>query len=126
MSEATSTSAGTLSGDPLENLFRPSAAMVSGDIEYSSPMPTLTQYLPFSSGNPRIEETRGVMHLYKDDAASSSSELPVSLNSPSSFNLNLCTWLMISVQLLILDTIWKVQSLEDSMDIFFRLGFPRI
>ncbi|KAK4252951.1 hypothetical protein QN277_011074 [Acacia crassicarpa] len=38
----------------------------------------ITQAFPFSSGNPRIEETRGVMHLYREDPTSSSpSDLPV-------------------------------------------------
>ncbi|KAL3734923.1 hypothetical protein ACJRO7_024143 [Eucalyptus globulus] len=38
----------------------------------------MTQAFCFSSGNPRIEETRGVMHLFPDDAvSSSSSDLPV-------------------------------------------------
>ncbi|GAB2292082.1 BRAP2 RING ZnF UBP domain-containing protein 2 [Dionaea muscipula] len=30
----------------------------------------MTKALPFSSGNPRIEETRGVMHLFHDDVTS--------------------------------------------------------
>lgn len=38
----------------------------------------ITSELPFSSGNPTIEETRGVMHLFRDDLASSVSKLPVS------------------------------------------------
>ncbi|KAI9107449.1 hypothetical protein K1719_021486 [Acacia pycnantha] len=38
----------------------------------------ITQAFPFSSGNPRIEETRGVTHLYREDPTSSSpSGLPV-------------------------------------------------
>lgn len=41
----------------------------------------LTQALPFSSGNPRIEETRGVMHLYSNQLASSPSQLPVGRKS---------------------------------------------
>ncbi|KAG6768232.1 hypothetical protein POTOM_027129 [Populus tomentosa] len=35
---------------------------------------SLSEALPFSSGNPRIEETRGVMHLFSNDAIS---DLPV-------------------------------------------------
>ncbi|XP_024461472.1 BRAP2 RING ZnF UBP domain-containing protein 2 isoform X3 [Populus trichocarpa] len=35
---------------------------------------SLSKTLPFSSGNPRIEETRGVMHLFSNDAVS---DLPV-------------------------------------------------
>lgn len=43
----------------------------------------LTLAVPFSSGNPRIEETRGIMHLYPDEASSSSSSdnLPVRIAS---------------------------------------------
>jgi BRCA1-associated protein len=51
--------------------------MVSGVVDSASPISSATQALPFSSGNPRIEETRGFMHLYNDDNAASSSELPV-------------------------------------------------
>lgn len=41
-------------------------------------MSNLTQAFHFSSGNPRIEETRGVMHLYREEAASvSPADLPV-------------------------------------------------
>ncbi|KAK6795824.1 hypothetical protein RDI58_009279 [Solanum bulbocastanum] len=50
--------------------------MDSGDS--STSMSNLTQVFRFSSGNPRIEETRGVMHLFSNDVASySSSHLPV-------------------------------------------------
>uniref|UniRef100_A0A0V0HKR6 Putative ovule protein n=1 Tax=Solanum chacoense TaxID=4108 RepID=A0A0V0HKR6_SOLCH len=50
--------------------------MDSGDS--STSMSNLTQVFHFSSGNPRIEETRGVMHLFSNDVASySSSHLPV-------------------------------------------------
>jgi BRCA1-associated protein len=38
----------------------------------------LSEALPFSSGNPRIEETRGVMHLFSNDAVS---DLPVCMLS---------------------------------------------
>ncbi|CAK9142015.1 unnamed protein product [Ilex paraguariensis] len=76
MSEA---SASTVAGASPEDLFHPSTAMASGDLEeeLSSSSSNITQAFPFSSGNPRIEETRGIMHLYRDDVASSSSELPV-------------------------------------------------
>ncbi|XP_028794102.1 BRCA1-associated protein isoform X1 [Neltuma alba] len=55
---------------------------VSGERSESSSssfsLSNLTQAFPFSSGNPRIEETRGVMHLYREDPTSSSpSDLPV-------------------------------------------------
>ncbi|KAK9102103.1 hypothetical protein Sjap_019357 [Stephania japonica] len=53
----TSTSGG---GATAEDAFRSSAAMDSGDPSSHGG----TQALPFSSGNPRIEETRGLMHLH--------------------------------------------------------------
>ncbi|EFH55175.1 hypothetical protein ARALYDRAFT_901299 [Arabidopsis lyrata subsp. lyrata] len=43
----------------------------------------MTQTVHFSSGNPRIGETRGVMHLFSDDvvsSSSSSSNLPIGRN----------------------------------------------
>ncbi|KAM7475873.1 hypothetical protein LguiB_023116 [Lonicera macranthoides] len=128
MSEATSTSAGTFSGDPLENLFRPSTAMVSGDIESLSPMPTLSQSLPFSSGNPRIEETRGVMHLYKDDDASSSSELPVGrkallcvLGVPNHMTYaDFCQFCGSFVQHMLEMRIVRVDGMEDRYSILIR------
>ncbi|XP_059644479.1 BRAP2 RING ZnF UBP domain-containing protein 2 isoform X2 [Cornus florida] len=78
MSEATSTSANAYAGALTGDIFRPSAAIIPDDLtDSSSSVSKVTQPFPFSSGNPRIEETRGVMHLYQDDVASSSSELPV-------------------------------------------------
>lgn len=68
MFEQTSTSASSLVGASTEELFDRETAMTSDN---------LTQAFHFSSGNPRIEETRGVMHLYRDDIVSSSSDLPV-------------------------------------------------
>ncbi|KAI4355792.1 hypothetical protein L6164_004532 [Bauhinia variegata] len=71
-------------GTSSEEVIRPPAMMVSGEPSESSSsfssasLSNLTQAFPFSSGNPRIEETRGVMHLYREDPASSStSDLPV-------------------------------------------------
>ncbi|PWA76010.1 zinc finger (C3HC4-type RING finger) family protein [Artemisia annua] len=61
---------------PSEDYFRPSSIATSSSPSSSSNA-YVTQAFPFSSGNPRIEETRGVMHLFLDDAASSSSNLPV-------------------------------------------------
>ncbi|XP_010537913.1 PREDICTED: BRCA1-associated protein [Tarenaya hassleriana] len=46
----------------------------------------MTQTVRFSSGNPRIGETHGVMHLFSDDSVSSSSS---SSCSPSSSSSNL-------------------------------------
>ncbi|KAJ7962793.1 BRCA1-associated protein [Quillaja saponaria] len=55
----------------------PLSVMVLGEPSESSSS-NLTQAFPFSSGNPRIEETRGVMHLYREDIVSTStSGLPV-------------------------------------------------
>lgn len=75
-------------GPSNEDAFRSPAAMISGDSttpssSSSSSLSALTQAFPFSSGNPRIEETRGVMHLFREDAVSSpsSSNLPVSAYS---------------------------------------------
>ncbi|GMH17691.1 hypothetical protein Nepgr_019532 [Nepenthes gracilis] len=42
-----------------------------------SSLSSMAKTLPFSSGNPRVEETRGVMHLFADEVASSTSQLPV-------------------------------------------------
>ncbi|WJZ97248.1 hypothetical protein VitviT2T_015868 [Vitis vinifera] len=72
---ATSTSANTVAGPSPNDIFRPPSAMISGDLA-DDVVSNVTQ-LPFSSGNPRIEETRGVMHLYRDDISLSSSDLPV-------------------------------------------------
>lgn len=80
-----STSSSSVPAGPSnEDAFRSPAVMISGDSttpsSSSSSLSALTQTFPFSSGNPRIEETRGVMHLFRDDAVSSpsSSDLPVS------------------------------------------------
>ncbi|KAH7858342.1 hypothetical protein Vadar_022701 [Vaccinium darrowii] len=70
MSQATSTSTSASAG-----ASHPTT-MIPGD-STSSSSSNPTQAFHFSSGNPRIEETRGVMHLYRDDFASTSSELPV-------------------------------------------------
>lgn len=68
-----------------DDSFRPSPAMISGDLSASNN--SMTQAFAFSSGNPRIEETRGVMHLFNNDiddgsgvlsASSSNHKLPVS------------------------------------------------
>lgn len=60
-----------------EESVAPPVASVSGESSLSD----MTQTVHFSSGNPRIGETRGVMHLFSDDAvsssSSSSSNLPV-------------------------------------------------
>ncbi|XP_077216737.1 zinc finger (C3HC4-type RING finger) family protein [Tasmannia lanceolata] len=62
-----------------EEAFHLSPAMNSGDLTEPSSS-GLTQSVPFSSGNPIIEETRGIMHLYRDDilesSASSSPPIP--------------------------------------------------
>ncbi|KAG5523256.1 hypothetical protein RHGRI_035173 [Rhododendron griersonianum] len=78
MSQATSTSTSASAGASSEDIFRlPATMMIPGD-STSSSASTPTQAFHFSSGNPRIEETRGVMHLYRDDfAPSSPSQLPV-------------------------------------------------
>lgn len=84
MSEAISASTAAIStAAAAEDYFRPSSIMkllitdIGDSSTSSSSNAYVTQAFPFSSGNPRIEETRGVMHLFLDDAASSSSNLPV-------------------------------------------------
>lgn len=73
MLENTSTSSSAAAGAPAEDLFRPIEDVVDfiGDPSGSA----TAQALNFSSGNPRIEEITGVMHLFKNDA--SSDQLPV-------------------------------------------------
>ncbi|KAJ0007690.1 hypothetical protein Pint_30256 [Pistacia integerrima] len=67
-----------------DDTFRPSPVMISGDSSASNN--SMTQAFAFSSGNPRIEETRGVMHLFNNNvddgggvvsASSSNHNLPV-------------------------------------------------
>lgn len=74
MSEETSTSSSAAPRPSLEDIFRSSAAVNSAGDSSAS---VSAQTLHFSCGNPRIEEIRGVMRLYRDDVASSSSQLPV-------------------------------------------------
>lgn len=75
MLEKTSTStSAAAAGASAEGLFRPTTDVDSIVDPFGS---VAAQALNFSSGNPRIEEITGVMHLFKDDAASSSNELPV-------------------------------------------------
>lgn len=74
MLEKTSTSSSAAAGAPAEDLFRSTADV---DLIGGSSGSATAQALHFSSGNPRIEEITGVMHLFRNDAASSSDELPV-------------------------------------------------
>lgn len=64
-----------------EDASIPSSASNHGDVSQSSAL-GVTQAVPFSSGNPRIDETRGIMHLFHEDG-SSTHNLPV-------FFLHLC------------------------------------
>ncbi|KAL0429756.1 UNVERIFIED_CONTAM: BRAP2 RING ZnF UBP domain-containing protein 2 [Sesamum radiatum] len=74
MLEETSTSSSAAAGASPDDLYRsPPAVGSTGDSSTSA----TAQALHFSSGNPRIEEIRGVMHLYRDDVASSSAQFPV-------------------------------------------------
>ncbi|GFZ11864.1 zinc finger (C3HC4-type RING finger) family protein [Actinidia rufa] len=62
MSEATSTSASAAAGSSAEEIFR-LPTMISVDFNDStSSTSNVTQAFHFSSGNPRIEETRGIMN----------------------------------------------------------------
>ncbi|KAG8643734.1 hypothetical protein MANES_11G062850v8 [Manihot esculenta] len=56
----------------LEDHSRVSEAMITGDYSdcYTSLPSSIAQTFPFSSGNPRIEETRGVMRLFSNDDVS--------------------------------------------------------
>ncbi|XP_022714761.1 BRCA1-associated protein-like isoform X2 [Durio zibethinus] len=63
-----SSSSSTVTGD---EKLRQSEAAISGNLTAPN---MSTEAIPFSSGNPRIEETRGVMHLFSNDAVST---LPV-------------------------------------------------
>ncbi|XWS19129.1 hypothetical protein CRYUN_Cryun32bG0105200 [Craigia yunnanensis] len=63
-----SSSSSTVTGD---EKFRQSETAISGNLTAPN---MSTETIPFSSGNPRIEETRGVMHLFSNDAIST---LPV-------------------------------------------------
>uniref|UniRef100_A0A2P2LAI0 BRCA1-associated protein n=1 Tax=Rhizophora mucronata TaxID=61149 RepID=A0A2P2LAI0_RHIMU len=70
-----SSSAASATGASPEDHLRLPVAMIARDsssdtsTSSSAAAPT-TQSFPFSSGNPRIEETRGVMHLFSNDSAS--------------------------------------------------------
>ncbi|KAM0018637.1 putative transcription factor C2H2 family [Helianthus debilis subsp. tardiflorus] len=84
MSETTSATTVAIHASTVaDDYFRPSSISKLpittdvGDSSTSSSNAYVTQAFPFSSGNPRIEETRGVMHLFLDDAVSSASNLPV-------------------------------------------------
>ncbi|GAV70916.1 zf-UBP domain-containing protein/BRAP2 domain-containing protein/zf-RING_2 domain-containing protein [Cephalotus follicularis] len=69
-----SSSSSTVTG--VDEKFRSAAPMIPGDHPSVS---TMSQAFHFSSGNPRIEETRGVMHLFSNNNIDvvSSSNLPV-------------------------------------------------
>lgn len=74
MLEKTSTSSSSAAGASAEDLFRHTTDVDPIGNPFGS---VAAQVLNFSSGNPRIEEITGVMHLFKNDAALSSEELPV-------------------------------------------------
>ncbi|XP_073135464.1 BRAP2 RING ZnF UBP domain-containing protein 2 [Henckelia pumila] len=73
MSEETSTSASAAAVASAGDLFWSKA---TGNPSVDVSAPSNTPEIHFSSGNPRIEETRGLMHLYRDAAAPSSFSLP--------------------------------------------------
>ncbi|XP_075505164.1 BRAP2 RING ZnF UBP domain-containing protein 2-like isoform X2 [Primulina tabacum] len=73
MLEGTSTCASAAAVALAEDLFWSKAA---GNPSVDVPTPSNAQAFHFSSGNPRIEEIRGLMHLYRDAASSLSSSLP--------------------------------------------------
>ncbi|KAL8139372.1 hypothetical protein V2J09_005393 [Rumex salicifolius] len=59
------------------SLATPSSSKEAGPKVGEGCLSSMTRELPFSSGNPTIEETRGIMHLFRDDVVSSVSKLPV-------------------------------------------------
>ncbi|KAJ8774281.1 hypothetical protein K2173_009712 [Erythroxylum novogranatense] len=69
-------SSATSAGISPDDHFQSPATMIGGDScdTSSSSAASRTQAFHFSSGNPRIEETRGVMHLFSSDSVSN---LPV-------------------------------------------------
>ncbi|XP_051116326.1 BRAP2 RING ZnF UBP domain-containing protein 2 [Andrographis paniculata] len=70
---ATAGASSTLRGQKMFEETSTSSRIGAGDSSASA----TAEALHFSSGNPRIEEIRGVVHLYRDDLSRSSAQLPV-------------------------------------------------
>ncbi|KAK4761050.1 hypothetical protein SAY87_005943 [Trapa incisa] len=90
---STSSCAPAGAGHAADDKFHPLPLTIGGvDSSYPSPSSvpgnSLSQAFHFSSGNPRIEETRGVMHLFPEHGVSSSSSSTE--NFPVGRNPSLC------------------------------------
>ncbi|PIN18675.1 Cytoplasmic Zn-finger protein BRAP2 (BRCA1 associated protein) [Handroanthus impetiginosus] len=123
---STSSSAAAAAAPSPDDLFRPPSAVGStGDSSTSA----TAQELHFSSGNPRIEEIRGVMHLYRDDVASSSSQFPVErkplicvLGVPNHMTYaDFCQFCGSFIQHMLEMRIVRTEGLEDHYSILIRL-----
>ncbi|KAI3463441.1 hypothetical protein Pfo_020104 [Paulownia fortunei] len=126
MLEETSTSSSAAAGASPEDLFRsPTAVGSTGDSSTSA----TGQALHFSSGNPRIEEIRGVMHLYRNDVASSSAQLPVErkplicvLGVPNHMTYaDFCQFCGSFIQHMLEMRIVRTEGLEDRYSVLIRL-----
>ncbi|KAL6537638.1 BRAP2 RING ZnF UBP domain-containing protein 2 [Orobanche minor] len=123
MLEETSTSSSAAAGTSPEELFR--SQTDAGDSSTSS----TAQALHFSSGNPRIEEIRGVVHLYSNDVSSSSPKLPVDrkplvsvLGVPNHMTYaDFCQFCGSFIHHLLEMRIVRTEGLEDRYSILIRL-----
>lgn len=87
------------------------------------------QELQFSSGNPRIEEIRGVVHFYRDDFSASSAQLPVErqplicvLGVPNHMTYaDFCQFCGSFIQHLLEMRIVRTEGMEDHYSILIRL-----
>ncbi|KAH6771904.1 zinc finger RING family protein [Perilla frutescens var. hirtella] len=131
MLEKTSTSSSAAAGASADDLFRSSADVDS--VGNSSGTAT-AQALNFSSGNPRIEEITGVMHLFRNDAASSSDELPVERNPlicvlgvPNHTTYaDFCQFCGPFIQHMLEMRIVRTEGLEDRYSVLIRLDDQKI
>ncbi|KAG8388250.1 hypothetical protein BUALT_Bualt02G0106200 [Buddleja alternifolia] len=126
MLEETSTSSRAAAGASPEDFFR---SQTSVDSTGDSSTSATAQALHFSSGNPRIEEIRGVVHLYRDDVASSSAQLPVErkplvcvLGVPNHMTYaDFCQFCGSFIQHMLEMRIVRTEGLEDRYSILIRL-----
>ncbi|KZV44168.1 hypothetical protein F511_22520 [Dorcoceras hygrometricum] len=126
MLEETSTSASAAAVPSPEDLFWTKAA---GNLSLDVSAPSNSQAFHFSSGNPRIEEIRGLMHLYRDAAALFSSCLPVDrkplicvLGVPNHMTYSdFCKFCGSFIQHMLEMRIVRTEGLEDRYSILVRL-----
>ncbi|XP_075523446.1 BRAP2 RING ZnF UBP domain-containing protein 2-like [Primulina tabacum] len=127
MLEETSTSGSAAAS--AEDLFWSKTA-VSPSVDVSSPSHAPSE-IHFSSGNPRIEETRGLMHLYRDAAAPSSFRLPDDrkplicvLGVPNHMTYSdFCKFCGSFIQHMLEMRIVRTEGLEDRYSILIRLDY---